>query len=183
MAGDFLLAQASRLVAESAPQVSRSFAEWLAELSTLRAARLDRPGEDAGAVYASLFEYPARIGAVLGGCPDRLVQAARDFGHHCGYAFQYAEDVLALGGERTRLDTSLATMIESGTSAVLEHFPGTTADSAADPELRGALLKASAEACARSSRSALDALAPVENAASRRMFEQFAAALAAPALS
>jgi flavin-dependent dehydrogenase len=182
VAGDFLLAQASRLVAESAPQVSRSFAEWLAELSTLRAARLDRPEDDAGAVYASLFEYPARIGAVLGGCPERLVQAARDFGHHCGYAFQYAEDVLALGGKRTRLDTSLATMIESGTSAVFEHFPGTTADSAADPELRGPLLKASAEACARRHRSALDALAPVENAASRRMFEHFAAALTAPAL-
>jgi len=181
VAGDFLLAQASRLVAESAPQVSRSFAEWLAELSTLRAVRLDRPGHDAGAVYASLFEYPARIGAVLGGCPDRVVEAARDFGHHCGHVFQYAEDVLALDGRRTRLDTSLATMIESDTSAVLDHFPGTTAESLTDPDLRAVLLKVSAEACARAHRRALDALAPIEHEVSRRMLEHFADVLATPA--
>ena len=81
LSGDFLLAQAARLIAETAPEVSWSFADWLAELADLRATQiapsssdpsssdLARPGRavTAEAVYASLFEFPARIGAALGG--------------------------------------------------------------------------------------------------------------------
>lgn len=93
LAGDFLLAQAARLVTDYAPELSWSFADWLAELVALRAGRLDESRAiPAGALYASLLEFPARIGAQLGGASPAEVAALREFGHHCGHAFLHAED-------------------------------------------------------------------------------------------
>jgi menaquinone-9 beta-reductase len=52
--------------------VSWSFADWLGELAALRARRA-HPGHTAvaGAVFASLLEFPARIGGWLGGATRR----------------------------------------------------------------------------------------------------------------
>ncbi len=106
--GDFLLGQAARLVATFGPTISWAFAEWLADLATLRAQRLAaRPGVPADATSAALYEFPARLGAELAGTDAATVETLRDFGSECGRAFLHADEVLALTGRRTRLDTTL----------------------------------------------------------------------------
>lgn len=186
LAGDFLLAQASRLVAECAPEISWSFADWLAELTAVRAARLDpaHPGVPAGAIFASLFEFPARIGALLGGCSPETVQALRDTGHHCGHVFLHVEDVLALRGERTRLDASLQAMLLGRISAIPERGDDQPLDIRrlmADPNVRSAALAESAAACLAARRSALDAAAAVPSPGAARILREFVCALARPA--
>jgi menaquinone-9 beta-reductase len=186
LAGDFLLAQASRLVAESAPEVSWSFADWLSELTAARAARLDPagPGAPAGAVFASLFEFPARIGGLLGGAPPETVRALRDVGHHCGHAFLHAEDVLALGGQRTRLDATLRAMLAGRISAIPDLAGDQCLDHrrlAADPDARSAALARSAACCLAARRSALDAAAVITAGSAARILREFADALSSPA--
>jgi flavin-dependent dehydrogenase len=188
LAGDFLLAQASRLIAESAPEVSWSFADWLCELATLRAGRLGQPCPESAAstVFASLFEFPARIGALLGGCSEPTVQALREAGYHCGHAFGHAEDILALRGERTRLDTTLRAMLQGRTSAIPARLGGRPVSSrrlARDPGLRSAALAAAADACFAAQHSALDAIASVSSPAAGRILRQFISTVVAPALA
>lgn len=184
LAGDFLLAQASKLVAQSAPGISWAFADWLAEVTALRAARLVRPSRaPAGAVFASLFEFPARIGAELGGSSPEIVEALRDFGQHCGLAFANAEDVLALRGERTRLDTTLAVMLEGKFSGIPDSLDGeelTRETIAADPLLQSRALAAATGACLDARRRALDSAASVPDPVAVRILRQFATAVAAP---
>jgi menaquinone-9 beta-reductase len=105
--GDFLLGQAARLIARSGPEVSWTFAEWLVELVTLRAQRLaGRPGVTADATIAALYEFPARLGAELARADAATVETLRDFGSECGRAFLHVDEILALTGRRTRLDTT-----------------------------------------------------------------------------
>jgi flavin-dependent dehydrogenase len=106
--GDFLLGQAARLIAKFGPEVSSSFAEWLADLAALRAQRIaGRPGVSADATSAALYEFPARLGAELAGADAATVETLRDFGAECGRAFLHVDEVLALTARRTRLDTTL----------------------------------------------------------------------------
>jgi menaquinone-9 beta-reductase len=184
LAGDFLLSQAARLVAESAPEVSWSFADWLAELTALRCARLGvRPRVPAGAVYAALFEFPSRVGALLGGGSPPVVTALRDFGYHCGRAFGHTEDVLALEGQRTRLDTTLAVMLDGGFSGACDWAGGDRvgADAfAADPELRSRALAAARAASQAAVHRALLAADAVPDAVAARILRRFVEAVAAP---
>lgn len=106
--GDFLLGQAARLIATFGPTISWAFAEWLADLATLRAQRLaGRPDVPADATSAALYEFPARLGAELAGATAATVAILRDVGSECGRAFLHVDEVLALTGSRTRLDTTL----------------------------------------------------------------------------
>lgn len=106
--GDFLLGQAARLIAKSGPGISRLFAEWLVDLVALRAQRLAHvPGVTADATSAALYEFPALLGAELAGADDATAGLLRDVGAECGRAFLHVDELLALGGQRTRLDTTL----------------------------------------------------------------------------
>jgi flavin-dependent dehydrogenase len=188
LAGDFLLAQASRLVAQSCPEASWAFSDWLVELTALRAARLVAPasgGHPAGSatdVFASLFEFPARIGGQLGGASADAVRALRDFGHECGRAFLLAEDVLALRGERTRLDTTLESMLAGRVSAVPEHLgePGQTARPGLSRAEAAVALAVVTAACRRHARRAEHALSAVPDPAAARVLRAFRAAVAGP---
>lgn len=125
LGGDFLLGQATRLVAETAPESSWSFADWLAELATLRSARIHaHRTAPAVAVFASLLEFPARIGGHLGGASPDVVEALRTYGEYCGYVFLHAEDLLALQRRRTRLDVDLQTLLDGHLSAIPDLLPG-----------------------------------------------------------
>ncbi|WP_433334703.1 FAD-dependent monooxygenase [Spirillospora sp. CA-294931] len=171
LACDFLLAQAARLVADHAPEVSWAFSDWLAELTALRATRLTDPGTGAaGDVFASLWEFPARVGAQLGGADDATVERVRDFGHHCGHAFVLAEEVMALAGRRTRLDTTVPAMLAARTSALprLLGRPGLDA-AGLDDALRHEARDAVAAACTRHLEAALDAARDVPSARSSRL--------------
>lgn len=185
LAGDFLLAQAARLVADNAPELSWSFADWLTELAALRAGRLDDSGAvPAGALYASLLEFPARIGAQLGGASPAEVAALRGFGQHCGHAFLHAEDALAVCGERTRLDATFDAMVQGRISAIPDSLAGRAVSQQAfgtDQRLRSMALAAAATECRRARRHALEALTPITDPATARILRGFAEALAEPA--
>lgn len=184
LAGDFLLSQASRLIAESAPEVSWSFADWLLELITFRDSQLG-PGSPAGAreLFASLFEFPARIGALLGGATDRTVDALRDTGSACGRAFLHAEDVLALRGERTRLDATLPAMLSGRISAVPEYLAGmpvSVSRLTRDPNLRSRALLAATSACLSERDQAIRALAGIDKTS--QIISSFIASVTKPAV-
>jgi flavin-dependent dehydrogenase len=201
LASDFLLSQAYRMVAEWAPEVSWSFADWLAEMTALRASQLSAADDvPANAIFGALFEFPARIGAWLGGCPPEVVQAMRDFGQQVGCAFLHAEDVLALRGERTRLDTTLEAMLESQVSGV----PGYLSQAVCGPKLRdrypvappasvscsdvralgpegvAIAIQAALDACRMSHRRALNAMTGVPSPAAVHILRSFAGTVAAP---
>ncbi|GIH17111.1 hypothetical protein [Rugosimonospora africana] len=180
LSGDFLLAQASRLIAESAPDASWMFADWLAELAGLRAAALDpdKPSQPE-LVYAALFEFPARIGAILGGAPARVVHALAEYGYHCGRAFLHAEDVLAVRGERTRLDTTLEAMLAGRFTGLPETLTDRleTADREA---VRANLLSGAEAACGEARGRAVASLTAVVNPTAVRLLGQFIDAIAAP---
>jgi hypothetical protein len=116
LAGDYLLGQASRLIAQVAPDLSWSFSDWLGELASRRAAVVTS-GLGAEAVFASLFEFPLRIGAALAGVDAEVFRAC---GEALGRLFLRTEDVLALRGERTRLDANLAGLLQGRISALPE---------------------------------------------------------------
>lgn len=120
LAGDFLLAQATRLISEYAPETTWPFCDWLNELTDLRSRRrLGSGGHIENAdLFGSLFEFPARIGAELGGCSASVVSGLRTCGNQCGRAFLFAEDALALDGYRTRLDSTLTTMLQGDISTL-----------------------------------------------------------------
>ncbi|MEV0838789.1 hypothetical protein AB0I55_04450 [Actinocatenispora sera] len=180
LSGDFLLAQASRLIAESAPEVSWAFADWLADLTHLRAR--GRGPEVALDVYGSLFEFPARIGTYLGGGVASTVRAMQEFGNRYGRAFLHTEDVLAVRGEPTRLDTTWAAMRSGGFTAVPAQVGGVHVSESTlrdDPGLRAAVL-ARARAAGRREAAAAAAAADLTDETARRLATHSLAALTSP---
>jgi menaquinone-9 beta-reductase len=192
LAGDFLLAQASRLVATYAPQAAWSFADWLAELARIRAARIDRRSTvpagtvPAGAVFGSLLEFPVRMGALLSAASPATTRALRDFGRHCGFAFLHAEDILAVRGMRTRLDTTLDVMLRERMSAIPDYVPGLAVSGtilASDERLRSTVLRAASTACRQAQRDALALLDGSIDPVACRILRNFVQELTACALS
>jgi flavin-dependent dehydrogenase len=187
LAGDFLLAQATRLISEYAPQVTWAFCDWLSELTVLRSnrRRLEHgAGEyvEAATVFGALFEFPARIGAVLGNSPTPVVQALRNYGNQCGRAFLFAEDALALRGRRTRLDTTLTGMLRSNISTLPDLLSADLTPRRLDtyPGLRARALAAVTAACENARLAAHAAAERVPSTASALILERFATAIAAP---
>jgi menaquinone-9 beta-reductase len=185
LASDYLLSQASRLVAEFHPEVSWAFADWLAELAALRAESLTTAGS-AGArdVFAALFEFPLRIGAELGKAPSGTVQALRAYGIALGHTFLHAEDILAVRGRRTRLDTTLKALLTSRLSALPALLPDRDLTVEAlqhDPELRSAALAVASQEGRTAWRATGEAAAAVPNSLSRLILTEFADVLGKPA--
>jgi flavin-dependent dehydrogenase len=179
LAGDFLLAQASRIVAETVPEACWSFAEWLAELTTLRAARLEvSPATSADAPFAALFEFPARLGGQLGGATPDDIESLRTFGAECGNAFLHAEDILALRGERTRLDSTLDAMKRSRNSNVPADI-STRSRTLAEDRWSAAHDQAVHD-CQAAQQSALAAAAHLPGSVAVRLLSQLVQAVAAP---
>lgn len=185
LAGDFLLAQAARLVATYAPDLSWSFADWLSDLAALRVERVaGPPGAEtvpATALFAALLEFPARIGGRLGGAEPAVVDALRDYGRNCGHALLHTEDVLVLTGRTGRLDSTLAAMLEGRISAIPDHLDPAE-EITADVLTRdtGLRLRAMTSATAESRTAEHRALAAVEavpDPRAARMLREFVGTL------
>jgi len=116
LAGDYLLSEAARLVSAHAPDYAFTFAEWLDDLVSLRAAARAKPG--AHDLFGAIFEFPLRLGAHHATNDPSTGHALRDYGTHFGHAFLHTEEILALTGKRTRLDIDLPTLIRSRTTAL-----------------------------------------------------------------
>ncbi|HUR01465.1 MAG TPA: lycopene cyclase family protein [Nonomuraea sp.] len=180
LACDFLLSQSARLIAESVPEASWAFSDWLAELTRLRATRIADPATTgADDLFAALFEFPVRVGAQLGGADLATMEAIRAFGRHCGRAFLLAEDVLALRGQPTRLATTTRAMLEARTSMIPQLLgrPGLTAGD--QLYVRATALAAASHACRSELRLAARATADVAVARSARILCAHALAIGA----
>ncbi|WP_157630796.1 FAD-dependent monooxygenase [Kribbella catacumbae] len=145
MAGDFLLSVAGDLVASvGEPSLSGAFADWVRELTALRAGRLQPEGllpTPAAELFGALFEFPCRAGAELAGLPPSQARQLRDHGYHSGQAFLFAEDLRALHGRPTRLDTTLDNLLRSEVSSLPDLLPGVTAEAELDRDLADRLLR------------------------------------------
>ncbi|NUP50582.1 MAG: FAD-dependent oxidoreductase [Catenulispora sp.] len=177
MAGDFLMSRASSLIAESAPEASWALADWMAELAACRAARLgDRPGP-ATDLHSLLMEFPARLGALLGGASADTVKVLRTVGGLLGEAFTHAEDVLALTGRRTRLDMTLQAALTCRSSAIPDltgSHPDDTGRLLADPAFAAEALDACKQACSTTLTRVHAAIADVPGALARRILTAYA---------
>ncbi|GAA0566009.1 NAD(P)/FAD-dependent oxidoreductase [Actinomadura livida] len=186
LGGDFLLGRATRLVADAAPEASWSFADWLAELSGRRSARI-HPGHEApaAAVFAALLEFPARLGGQLGGASPVTVEALRTYGEQCGHVFLHAEDLLALQRRRTRLDIDLRSMLDGRLSAIPDLIPGSSTGlgTLLSPTVRIAAVEAVTTAGQEAYRAASAALDAVPDATATRILQGFLDAIAEPLLS
>lgn len=119
LTGDFLLSRASELSATLGVEVTRIMARTIAELcegqilevqgsleaaqhGTRRVAPTRQHYLDViDGKTASLIRSSCRLGAVLSGQGPAAVEALTRFGHHLGYAFQLADDVLDIASEST----------------------------------------------------------------------------------
>ncbi|WP_410664189.1 FAD-dependent monooxygenase [Amycolatopsis sp. lyj-84] len=182
LAGDYLLGQASRLVAEAAPALSWALADWLGELAALRAA--DLTSAEPSGVAESLFEFPLRIGAALAGVADEEVRVLRAYGSAVGRLVAGVEDVLALRGERTRMDLTLEAMLAAKTSTLpaLLRRPGLTIHDFDNPGFAAVSLDVAVRAGRRLLAETRAALSEVNGQTARLVLEAFAGSVAAPLL-
>jgi hypothetical protein len=113
---------------------------------------------------------------VLGGSADGIAEVLRDVGRHCGHAYLHAEEVLALRGERTRLDITLETLIR-------DRICGLSEIVLTDPEARVAALATSVAACRAASARALETVSQVPDATARNVLGEFIQVVTAPAMT
>lgn len=185
LAGDFLLSQAAYLVARYSPDLSAVFADWLAELVALRTeSHIGAETARAIDLFRAMFEFPARVGAQLGGASTDEVQTMREFGQHCGKVFLYAEDVLAVRGQRTRLDTTLDGLLSARLSALPQLLDRDDLSGAllrTDEQVRAEALAAVCNACSAAWSDARKALSELPDGIAKRILEEFVRLLATPA--
>jgi heptaprenyl diphosphate synthase len=104
LAGDYLFARASRILADLGPDAIRIQSETFARLcdGQLLETVGVRPGEDALEHYmhvitektGSLIATSGRFGAMFSGLPDDMVDLISDACHRIGVAWQLSDDVL-----------------------------------------------------------------------------------------
>jgi geranylgeranyl pyrophosphate synthase len=104
IAGDFLLARSSALVAELGSRESRVLADALGAIcrgQMLEMSQLfdisrteDVYLESIAGKTAALLVAGCRLGAIEGGADPRSVDALETFGHHLGVLFQITDDIL-----------------------------------------------------------------------------------------
>jgi heptaprenyl diphosphate synthase len=104
LTGDFLFANASRLVADLGSDAARIIAETMGELVTgqMRETVGPRPGDDAVQHYlsvvsqktGSLIATAGRFGGMCSGAGPAQVEALHRFGALIGAAFQISDDVI-----------------------------------------------------------------------------------------
>jgi octaprenyl-diphosphate synthase len=63
---------------------------------------------------AKLFEASARLGAVIGGAPQRIEEACADYGRSLGTAFQLVDDLLDYEGDPSQLGKNVGDDLREG---------------------------------------------------------------------
>jgi heptaprenyl diphosphate synthase len=109
LTGDFLFARASSIVAELGPQAVRIQAEAFERLVTGQILETAGPGadEDPVAHYldviagktGSLIAVAGRLGGLLSGADEDVVEVLAQYGERIGVAFQLADDVLDIASD------------------------------------------------------------------------------------
>lgn len=125
LAGDFLLILALERVASSSSSSLRScFSSALKKLCTGEALERERRFDATVALAhsrrvnrlktASLFEYAAEAGAILGGGDSEDRSAARSYGIAVGEAFQLTDDLLDVQGNPATVGKSVGMDLKAG---------------------------------------------------------------------
>jgi heptaprenyl diphosphate synthase len=109
LTGDFLFARASSIVSELGPQAVRIQSEAFERLVTgqIQETAGPRDGEDPVAHYleviagktGSLIAVSGRLGALLSGAEESVVNVLAQYGERIGVAFQLADDVLDIASD------------------------------------------------------------------------------------
>jgi heptaprenyl diphosphate synthase len=141
LAGDFVFARASRLVAGLGPEAVRIIADTFAELVSgqIRETIGPAPGEDPIAHHltvlnektASLIDTCARYGGMFSGAAPEQTATLRRYARALGVAFQLSDDIIDIAS----LDSGKTpgTDLREGVRTLPMLY--TLADPAADPEL------------------------------------------------
>ena len=141
LAGDFLFARASRLVAELGPDAVRIIADTFAELVTGQTRETIGPGPDDDPIEhhlavldektASLIDTSARYGGMFSGASDDDIAGLRRYGRALGVAFQLSDDIIDIASDDS--GKTPGTDLREGVRTLPVLY--TLADSAADPQL------------------------------------------------
>ena len=124
LAGDYLFAQASRLVSDLGTDAARIIAETFAELVSgqLRETIGPGPGDDRIEHYlsvisqktGSLIATAGRFGGMCSGAPDEYVAALRRYGELVGAAFQISDDVIDIASPSAESGKTPGTDLREG---------------------------------------------------------------------
>ncbi len=123
LAGDLLFAKASKLAAGLGDEVLVLQADTFVRLCTGQLHETVGPrGDDPVAHYlsvladktAALIATSARFGAMLAGCPARVVTTVGEFGEKIGVAFQLADDVIDLTSDGSLTGKTPGTDLREG---------------------------------------------------------------------
>lgn len=124
LTGDFIFANAARLVAETnSIPVVKQFSKTLAvivegEIVQLLGSRCvsDRASylKRIYAKTASLFETSTWTGSLVAGAPDDAAEKMRRFGYEIGMAFQIVDDILDFTGEQSKVGKPVGNDLRQG---------------------------------------------------------------------
>ena len=123
LAGDFLFARASELLADLGPEAVRIHAQTFARLVTGQIEETVGPGErDAVTHYlkvvadktGSLIATSGQYGAMFSGADPEVVDVMTRFGEEIGIAFQLADDVLDVASESFQSGKTPGTDLREG---------------------------------------------------------------------
>jgi heptaprenyl diphosphate synthase len=124
LTGDFLFANASRLVADLGPEAVRIIARTFAELVTgqMRETLGPESGEDAVEHYlrvvagktGSLIATAGRFGGMFGGLSGPETEALARYGELIGMAFQISDDVIDIASPATESGKTPGTDLREG---------------------------------------------------------------------
>ncbi|MEU2156731.1 polyprenyl synthetase family protein [Streptomyces sp. NPDC019396] len=109
LTGDFLFARASHILADLGPDAIRIQAEAFERLVTGQILETAGPRDDRdpvehyldvlGGKTGSLVAVSGRLGAMMAGADERLVDTLTQYGERLGVAFQLADDVLDIASD------------------------------------------------------------------------------------
>lgn len=136
LTGDFMFAKVYQLMAPYGPAYNVIMARACSEL--VEGETLQAVSAKAGAIdretykrivalkTASLFEGSARMGALLGGGDERVVDALADYAYNLGIAFQLVDDILDVVGDPVALGKPVGTDLAQGRGAFVAQPNGQT---------------------------------------------------------
>jgi heptaprenyl diphosphate synthase len=124
LTGDFLFAQASRLVSDLGTDAARIIAETFSELVTgeMRETIGPAEGDDAIEHYLSVIDQKTgsliatagRFGGMCSGAPAKYVEALRQYGDIIGAAFQISDDIIDIVSPSTESGKTPGTDLREG---------------------------------------------------------------------
>lgn len=144
LAGDYLFAAASLLVAQLGPEAVRIQAETFQRLVTGQIQETVEPpaGTDPIERYlevlsgktGSLIATSGRFGAMFAGAAPEVIEAMTEFGEAIGMAFQLSDDLIDITSEEEDLGKATGTDLREGVRTLPMLFA--LADEQTDPRLR-----------------------------------------------